>query len=48
MFTGYEAFSDTGPVPPQLVGDLHRTGFSPYAAKSAAATHNVCANATDT
>jgi hypothetical protein len=48
MFTGYEAFSDTAPVAPQLVGDPHWTGVSAYAANSAAATHEVSANATDT
>ena len=45
MFTGYEAFSNTGPIAP-LVCDPDWTS-SPYAANSAEATPNVSANPTD-
>src|SRR5580658_7474300 len=48
VFTGSEGFSDAGSVAPNLVGNLHMTGVSLYAADSAAATPNVSANATDT
>ena len=37
MLTEYDGFSDTGPVAPQLVGDPHWTGVSPYAANKATA-----------
>ncbi|KAI0285419.1 hypothetical protein BGY98DRAFT_365091 [Russula aff. rugulosa BPL654] len=39
-FTGSEGFSDAGSVAPNLVGNLHMTGVSLYAADSAAATPN--------
>ena len=45
---GNEAFSDTGSVTPQLVGEPDWTEVSPGAANSAATTPNVSANGSDT